>query len=205
MLKRAFDIIVASLALLLLSPVYAIVGAYVAWRIGRPILFIQERAGRFGKPFRMYKFRTMTNARDGAGHLLPDDVRLTPAGRFLRSTSLDELPELWNIVLGQMSLVGPRPLLIRYLPRYNAEQARRHDVRPGLTGHAQINGRNALSWEDKLALDTWYVDNRTFLLDLRILLRTFTAIFDRRGISGSDHATMSEFMGTALPADRPDA
>ena len=204
MLKRTFDIVVATFALLVLIPVLAAVGAYVAWRIGRPILFVQERAGRFGRPFRMYKFRTMTNARDAAGHLLPDEARLTAAGRFLRSTSLDELPELWNILLGQMSLVGPRPLLLRYLPRYNAEQARRHDVRPGLTGHAQVNGRNALSWVDKLALDTWYVDNQSFLLDVRILIRTFAAIFDRRGISGTDHVTMSEFMGTPSPGNHPE-
>lgn len=195
MLKRCFDVAVTIITLLLLWPVLLLVGLFVAWRIGRPILFAQDRAGRHGRSFRMYKFRTMTDARDASGQLLPDADRLTDAGRFLRSTSLDELPELWNILVGDMSLVGPRPLLIRYLGRYSVEQARRHDVRPGLTGHAQVNGRNALSWDDKLALDTWYVDNRSFLLDLRIIVQTMVKIFDRRGINSSPNETMTEFMG----------
>jgi lipopolysaccharide/colanic/teichoic acid biosynthesis glycosyltransferase len=195
MLKRGFDAAIATIALLMLWPVLLLVGLFVALRIGRPILFVQDRAGRHGRAFRMYKFRTMTNARDASGQLLPDADRLTAAGSFLRSTSLDELPELWNILIGDMSLVGPRPLLLRYLPRYNQQQARRHEVRPGLTGHAQVNGRNALSWERKLALDTWYVDNRSFLLDFRILLQTAIKVFDRRGINSGANETMSEFMG----------
>lgn len=196
MIKRLFDFVLASVALVLLSPVLILVALYVARRIGRPVLFVQERAGLHGRPFRMYKFRTMTNATDASAQLLPDAERLPPAGQRLRATSLDELPEIWNIVKGDMSLVGPRPLLMRYLPRYSAEQARRHDVRPGLTGHAQVNGRNSLSWDDKFALDVWYVDHRTLWLDLKILVATVAKIFDRSGISGVDTATMTEFMGT---------
>lgn len=204
MIKRAFDIVVASLALVILSPVLIVVALYVARRIGRPILFVQERAGLNGRPFRMYKFRTMTNATDASGQLLPDAERLPPAGQRLRATSLDELPEIWNIVKGDMSLVGPRPLLLRYLPRYSKEQSRRHDVRPGLTGHAQINGRNALSWDEKFALDVWYVDNHSFWLDLKILVATVVKIFDRSGINGADTATMTEFMGaTPKTQDQP--
>jgi lipopolysaccharide/colanic/teichoic acid biosynthesis glycosyltransferase len=203
-IKRAFDIILASVALVILSPVLLVVALYVARRIGRPVLFVQERAGLHGRPFRMYKFRTMTNATDASGQLLPDAERLPPAGQRLRATSLDELPEIWNIVKGDMSLVGPRPLLMRYLPRYSAEQARRHDVRPGLTGHAQVNGRNSLSWDDKFALDVWYVDHRNLWLDLKILVATVVKIFDRSGISGADTATMNEFMGAAPKTqDRP--
>lgn len=204
MIKRVFDIVVATLALVALSPVMILVALYVARHIGRPVLFVQERAGRNGRPFRMYKFRTMTNATDASGQLLPDDQRLPPAGLRLRGTSLDELPEIWNVVKGDMSLVGPRPLLMRYLPRYSAEQARRHDVRPGLTGHAQVNGRNSLSWDEKFVLDVWYVDHRTLWIDLRILMMTVVKIFDRSGISGAESATMTEFMGTAAKtSDQP--
>jgi sugar transferase EpsL len=201
MIKRGFDILGATIALVVLSPLLAGVAAFVALRLGRPVLFAQDRAGRHGRAFRMRKFRTMTDARDAAGVLLPDAARLTTAGRFLRSTSLDELPELWNILIGNMSLVGPRPLLMRYLPRYSLEQARRHEVRPGLTGIAQISGRNALSWDEKFALDTWYVDHRSFWLDLRILIRTAWRVFDRSGINGTEHATMTEFMGNEAVSD----
>jgi len=199
MMKRAFDIAVSLIAIVLLAPILLGVAVFVAMRIGRPILFVQERAGLHGRGFHMYKFRTMTNARNADGELLPDADRLTAAGQFLRKSSLDELPELWNIVRGDMSLVGPRPLLMRYLPRYSPEQARRHDVRPGLTGLAQINGRNALSWEDKFELDTWYVQHRTFLLDLHILACTALRVLDRKGISSADNVTMSEFMGSERP------
>lgn len=204
MIKRTFDIVISLIALVLIAPILLGVAVFVFLRIGHPVLFMQERAGLHGRGFRMFKFRTMTDARDAEGNLLPDADRLTGAGQFLRKSSLDELPELWNILRGEMSLVGPRPLLMRYLPRYSAEQARRHDVRPGLTGLAQINGRNALSWEDKFALDTWYVQNRTFLLDLRILARTGLRVLDRKGISSADNATMSEFMGSdGTPAGNP--
>lgn len=196
MIKRAFDIFVSAIALIILSPLLAGIAVFVAFRLGRPVLFIQERAGCHGRVFRMRKFRTMTDACDASGTLLPDADRLTVAGRILRSTSLDELPELWNILAGDMSLVGPRPLLVRYLPRYSPDQARRHEVRPGLTGLAQVSGRNALSWDDKFALDTWYVDHRSFLLDLRIIARTVLRVLDRSGISDGDGATMTEFMGS---------
>ena len=163
--------------------------------MGSPVLFKQQRPGLHGKPFMMSKFRTMTDARDGDGNLLPDADRLTRLGRFLRSTSLDELPELFNVLKGDMSLVGPRPLLMRYLDRYTPEQARRHEVRPGITGWAQINGRNALSWEDKFTLDVWYVDHCSLLLDMRIILQTIWKVLRREGISQEGEATMSEFMG----------
>lgn len=201
MIKRWFDVLGAAMALVVLSPVLAGVAAFVALRLGRPVLFIQIRAGRDGRAFRMYKFRTMTDARDASCALLPDDARLTAAGKFLRSTSLDELPELWNILMGHMSLVGPRPLLMRYLERYSPEQARRHAVRPGLTGLAQVSGRNALSWENKFALDTWYVDHQSFLLDLRILIRTAFRVFDRDGINAANDATMTEFLGSEVVSD----
>lgn len=165
-------------------------------RIGSPALFIQLRPGKNGRPFRMIKFRTMTDARDAQGNLLPDAARLTPFGRFLRSTSLDELPELWNVLKGDMSLVGPRPLLMEYLPLYSPEQARRHEVRPGITGWAQINGRNAISWEEKFALDVWYVDNRSFWLDLKILFLTVKRVLVRDGISHGEEATMPKFSGS---------
>jgi lipopolysaccharide/colanic/teichoic acid biosynthesis glycosyltransferase len=204
MTKRAFDFIIALVALICLTPFLVLIALLVRMRLGSPVLFVQERAGQHGKPFRMYKFRTMTDGADAVGQLLPDAERLTPFGRFLRASSLDELPELWNIVKGEMSLVGPRPLLIRYLPRYNPDQARRHLVRPGLTGLAQISGRNTLSWEEKLSLDTWYVDHRSFRLDLQILLRTVSKAFDRHGINADDSATMPEFMGAPVPG-KPDS
>ncbi|KZX88291.1 sugar transferase [Erythrobacter sp. HI0037] len=184
--------------LLVFSPLIAVVALLVWGRLGRPVLFRQQRPGLSGKPFTLIKFRTMLEATDGKGRLLPDGERLTPLGRFLRSTSLDELPGLFNVLRGDMSLVGPRPLLMRYLPLYSAEQAKRHDVRPGLTGWAQVNGRNALSWEDKFALDVWYVENRGFFLDLRILFLTAQRVLARDGISAEGEATMSPFVGTDI-------
>lgn len=199
MLKRLFDIAVAGTALTLLSPVLLLIWWKVRTQLGSPALFRQQRPGLGGRPFRMIKFRTMTDARGPDGKLLPDAERLHPLGRLLRATSLDELPELWNVVRGDMSLVGPRPLLMEYLPLYNAEQARRHDVRPGITGWAQVNGRNALSWEQKFALDTWYVGHRSFWLDLRILAMTVGKVLKRDGISAAGEATMPRFTGTASP------
>lgn len=193
--KRIFDLLAVLLGLLILSPVLLIVAALVAFFHGWPLFFRQERPGYRGKSFHILKFRTMTNKRDATGSLLPDDERLTPFGRFLRSSSLDELPELLNVLRGEMSLVGPRPLLMQYLPRYSPEQARRHDVLPGITGWAQVNGRNAISWPQKFALDVWYVDNWSFWLDIRILLMTVGKVFRREGISQQGHATMEEFMG----------
>ena len=195
--KRALDVTASGAALILLSPVIAVTWALVRSRLGAPAVFRQERPGLGGRPFMMYKFRTMTDARDARGALLPDEQRLTPLGMFLRRTSLDELPGLWNVFRGDMSLVGPRPLLMRYLPRYTAEQARRHDVKPGLTGWAQVNGRNAISWDEKFAYDVWYVDHRSLALDLRILLTTVAKVFRREGISAAGEATMAEFMGSA--------
>ena len=194
-LKRLFDLVSASLALLLLFPVLLLVAWLVHQRLGSPVLFRQVRPGLGGKPFEMVKFRTMRDAVDTEGNALPDAERLTPFGRFLRSTSLDELPELWNVIKGDMSLVGPRPLLMEYLPLYSAEQARRHEVRPGITGWAQVNGRNAVSWPEKFALDIWYVDNRSLLLDIRILLLTIKKVFVREGISAEGQATASRFTG----------
>lgn len=195
MLKRAFDVVCSTLALLLLWPVLLILCVLVRIKLGSPVFFRQQRPGLHGKPFMMIKFRTMLDACDGQGNPLPDDVRLTRFGRMLRATSLDELPELWNVLKGDMSLVGPRPLLMDYLPLYSPEQARRHEVRPGITGWAQINGRNALSWPDKFALDVWYVDHRTLLLDIRILLLTVKKVFVREGISAEGHATTTRFTG----------
>lgn len=194
-LKRLFDLVSAFFALLLLSPVLLLVAWLVHRRLGSPVLFRQVRPGLGGKPFEMVKFRTMRDAVDTEGNALPDAERLTPFGRFLRSTSLDELPELWNVIKGDMSLVGPRPLLMEYLPLYSAEQARRHEVRPGITGWAQVNGRNAVSWPEKFALDIWYVDNRSLLLDIRILLLTIKKVFVREGISAEGQATASRFTG----------
>jgi lipopolysaccharide/colanic/teichoic acid biosynthesis glycosyltransferase len=197
--KRLFDWIVASLALVLFAPVLLLLALLVRIFHGSPVFFSQERPGYQGTPFRIYKFRTMSNARGPDGFLLPDSARLTPLGRFLRSTSLDELPELFNILLGEMSLVGPRPLLMQYLERYSPEQARRHDVLPGLTGWAQVNGRNALTWEAKFDLDVWYVDNWSFWLDIKIIFLTVFKVFKREGISQPGHATAEEFMGTRRP------
>lgn len=194
-MKRAMDIVGAAIGLALLAPVMAVIAVLIWWKLGRPILFVQLRPGLHGRPFRLYKFRTMSDARDADGHLLPDAERLTGFGRFLRATSLDELPELWNVLKGDMSLVGPRPLLMEYLPLYTAEQARRHDVKPGLTGWAQVNGRNALTWEEKFALDVWYVDNRSFLLDCRILWMTLLKVLRREGITAPGEATMPKFTG----------
>jgi len=194
-LKRLFDLVSASLALLLLFPVLLLVAWLVHRRLGSPVLFRQVRPGLHGKPFEMVKFRTMRDAVDTEGNALPDAERLTPFGRFLRSTSLDELPELWNVIKGDMSLVGPRPLLMEYLSLYSAEQARRHEVRPGITGWAQVNGRNAVSWPEKFALDIWYVDNRSLLLDIRILFLTIKKVFVREGISAEGEATASRFTG----------
>jgi lipopolysaccharide/colanic/teichoic acid biosynthesis glycosyltransferase len=195
--KRLFDLTLVLLSLPLTVPLAGLVAALVRVLLGGPVLFAQDRPGLDGRIFRLVKFRTMTEARDWAGKLLPDEERLTRFGRFLRSTSLDELPELWNVLKGEMSLVGPRPLLVEYLPLYSDEQKRRHDVRPGLTGWAQVNGRNALSWDEKFALDVWYVDNRSFLLDLRILWMTLGRVLRREGISFRDETATSRFTGSA--------
>lgn len=195
MIKRLFDIFFSLAWLIGFSPLLLVVALLVRIKLGSPVLFIQERPGKDGRPFRMVKFRSMTDARDAAGELLPDAVRLTAFGKFLRASTLDEFPEMWNVLIGEMSVVGPRPLMMRYLPRYNAFQRRRMDVKPGVTGWAQINGRNALSWDEKFALDVWYVDNRSLWLDLKIVFRTFFKVFARSGISHSGDATMPEFSG----------
>jgi sugar transferase EpsL len=195
MLKRLFDIFFSLGWLLIFSPLLITVAILVRIKLGSPIFFVQERPGRGGKPFRMIKFRTMTDERDANGQLLSDEIRLTPFGKFLRSTTLDEFPEMINVLLGDMSVVGPRPLLMRYLPRYNAFQARRMEVKPGVTGWAQVNGRNALSWNEKFAMDVWYVENQSFWLDLKIVVQTFFVVFRRRGINSEKAATMEEFMG----------
>lgn len=199
MTKRLFDFIVAAAALLLLWPVFLVLFVLVRWKIGAPVFFVQVRPGRGAVPFKMIKFRTMTDERDASGVLLPDHQRLTPFGRWLRSTSLDELPELLNVLIGDMSLVGPRPLLMSYLPLYSSRQARRHEVRPGITGLAQVCGRNAISWDEKFDLDIAYVDGRSFAMDLRILLLTFRQVLRRDGISAEGEATMSVFRGNDLP------
>jgi sugar transferase EpsL len=196
-LKRVLDLIGASVALVVLSPLLAVIAVAVRVRMGSPVLFRQERPGRGGHPFLMTKFRTMTDRRGPDGELLPDAERLTGFGRFLRRTSIDELPELLNVVRGDMSLVGPRPLLMEYLPLYSAEQSRRHEVRPGITGWAQVNGRNAVSWDEKFALDVWYVDHRSTRLDLEILGRTISQVFSGDGVSAPGHATMEPFRGSA--------
>lgn len=195
MLKRAFDLAASASALVLLSPVLAITAYKVKKELGSPVLFRQTRPGLHGKPFEMVKFRTMKDATDKEGNALPDSERLTDFGKKLRASSLDELPELWNVLKGDMSLVGPRPLLMEYLPLYNAEQAKRHNVRPGVTGYAQVNGRNSLSWEDKFKLDTWYVEHQSFLLDMKILLKTVKKVLIKDGINEAGEATMSKFMG----------
>lgn len=194
--KRLFDIVAASIGLVILAPVLLGVALLVRVKLGSPVFFRQERPGLYGRPFRMVKFRSMTNARDADGNLLPDAERLPAFGRLLRATSLDELPELINVLKGEMSLVGPRPLLMQYLERYTPEQARRHEARPGITGYAQVQGRNRVSWEDRLSLDVWYVDNWSFLLDLKILWATVMVVLRRDGTSAKDHATMPEFMGS---------
>lgn len=194
-LKRLFDFIMAGLGLLMLLIPMALLIMLVRVKLGSPVFFRQERPGLYGQPFEMIKFRTMTDERGSDGNLLPDAERLTTFGRFLRATSLDELPELWNVLKGDMSLVGPRPLLMEYVPLYSKEQARRHEVRPGVTGWAQINGRNALDWEDKFRLDVWYVDHHSLWLDIKILLATIRKVLVRDGISASGEATMSKFTG----------
>jgi lipopolysaccharide/colanic/teichoic acid biosynthesis glycosyltransferase len=195
-MKRTTDFIAALCLLILFSPILLVVAFLVSRKLGSPVLFSQVRPGLYGKPFRMIKFRTMTDARDANGELLPDSIRLTSFGKFLRSSSLDELPGLWNVLKGDMSLVGPRPLLMEYLPRYTPQQARRHAVRPGITGWAQVNGRNAISWNQKFKLDVWYVDNQSFWLDLKILLLTVKKVFVREGISAEGEATMPKFTGS---------
>ncbi|MGO2074866.1 MAG: sugar transferase [Pseudoalteromonas sp.] len=195
-MKRLFDFIVALSAVVVLSPIIVLVAILVRFKLGGPILFSQQRPGLNGKIFKMFKFRSMTDERDELGNLLPNEKRLTPFGQKLRSTSLDELPGLLNVLKGDMSLVGPRPLLVEYLPLYNREQARRHEMRPGITGWAQVNGRNAISWEDKFKLDVWYVDNQSFWLDVKILLLTVKKVFVRDGINSSDNVTMPKFKGT---------
>lgn len=196
-LKSIFDRVAAFLLLLIFAPVLVVCGVLVAVLLGRPIFFRQVRPGQHGETFRMLKFRTMLDAVDAAGSPLPDSQRLTRFGQFLRACSLDELPELWNVLCGHMSLVGPRPLLVEYLPKYSPEQARRHEVKPGITGWAQVNGRNAISWEKKFELDVWYVDNQSFLLDLKILWMTVWQVVLRDGISAAEHVTMPPFEGTA--------
>ena len=194
-MSKKLNFFLGLLILTIFSPVIVILSILVRIKLGSPIIFKQIRPGLNGCPFQMYKFRTMTDERDANGDLLPDAVRLTSFGRFLRSTSLDELPELWNVLKGEMSLVGPRPLLMEYLPRYTTEQARRHKVRPGITGWAQINGRNAIGWDEKFKLDVWYVDNQSLWLDLKILLLTVKKVFVREGISAEGEATMPKFTG----------
>jgi lipopolysaccharide/colanic/teichoic acid biosynthesis glycosyltransferase len=194
-MKQLFDVLISGFALILLSPVIILLMLMVRFKLGYPIFFSQVRPGLNSRPFRMYKFRTMTNARDNNSNLLPDADRLTPFGKWLRATSLDELPGLWNVLRGDMSLVGPRPLLMEYLERYTPEQARRHEVKPGITGWAQVNGRNAISWEEKFKLDVWYVDNQTLFLDIKILWKTVVKVLNRDGISATGDATMPVFTG----------
>ena len=196
MLKRVLDIAIASTALVILSPVYAFVAYKVRKNLGSPVLFRQVRPGLYGQPFEMIKFRSMKDAVDVQGNPLPDSVRLTSFGKMLRSSSLDEMPELWNVIKGEMSIVGPRPLLTEYLPLYNAEQAKRHNVRPGMTGHAQVNGRNAISWEEKFKLDTWYVENQSLWLDFKIMLKTVQKVLTKEDISAEGEATMTKFTGS---------
>jgi lipopolysaccharide/colanic/teichoic acid biosynthesis glycosyltransferase len=195
-IKRFLDIVLSGGALIVLSPVLLVTAILVRTKLGSPVIFCQERPGKDEKIFKLYKFRSMTDERDENGNLLPDEVRLTRFGKLLRSTSLDELPELWNIFRGDMSIVGPRPLLVRYLPLYNAEQKHRHDVRPGLTGWAQVNGRNTLSWEDKFRYDVDYVNQISFMLDVKVIFMTVKKVFCREGISSETSATMEDFTGT---------
>ena len=195
-IKRPQDFLCALTGIIVLSPVMAVTAVLVRTKLGSPVIFTQDRPGLDGKVFKLYKFRTMTDAKDADGNLLSDEVRLTAFGKKLRSTSLDELPELFNILKGDMAVVGPRPLLVRYLPRYNAHQARRHEVRPGFTGYAQVNGRNSITWEDKFDKDVYYVDHVTFFGDWKIIFQTIKTVVKREGISSDTSATMEEFMGT---------
>ena len=196
MMKRFMDVVISGVLMCAFMPLMVMISLAVWLNMGCPVLFSQIRPGLHGKPFQMFKFRTMNLEKAIGGRVLPDADRLTALGRFLRSTSLDELPELWNVFKGEMSLVGPRPLLMEYLPLYSVEQARRHDVRPGLTGWAQVNGRNAIGWEEKFALDLWYVDNQSFVLDMKILWLTLVAVFRRDGVSAAGHDTMPKFKGS---------
>lgn len=196
LIKRCLDFLLSLIAIVILSPIYLIVALLVKTKLGSPILFKQDRPGKNEKIFKMYKFRTMTDETDINGELLPDEIRLTSFGKFLRSTSLDELPELFNILKGDMSIIGPRPLLVRYLPLYNEEQKHRHDVLPGLTGWAQVNGRNAISWEKKFEYDVWYTQNISFLLDIKILFMTVKKVFVKEGINSGTCETMEEFTGS---------
>lgn len=195
LLKRLFDIIASAVGLVVLSPVFLVLVYLIRKNLGSPVFFTQERPGKDGKPFKMIKFRSMRDAADENGNPLPDSERLTPFGKKLRATSLDELPELWNVLKGDMSLVGPRPLLMHYLPLYNDFQYRRHEMRPGVTGWAQVNGRNAISWDEKFAYDIWYIDNYSFWLDIKILFLTIKKVFVREGISAEGEATMPYFTG----------
>ena len=195
-IKRLIDLLLSGMALIVLSPVYLILAILVRKQLGSPVIFSQQRPGRNEKIFQMYKFRSMTDERDAEGNLLPDEYRLPDFGKKLRATSLDELPELWNIFKGDMSIVGPRPLLVKYLPRYNDRQRHRHDVRPGLTGWAQVNGRNAISWEQKFAYDVEYVEKESFLLDVKIIWMTVGKVLHHSDINQDGSATMEEFMGT---------
>ena len=197
MLKRLLDIVIASIALVILSPLYIFVAYKVKKNLGSPVLIRQVRPGLNGIPFEMIKFRTMKDAVDIQGNPLPDYERLTPFGKMLRSTSLDEMPELWNVIKGDMSIVGPRPLLMEYLPLYNNEQAKRHNVRPGMTGHAQVNGRNAIGWDEKFKLDTWYVENQSVWLDFKIMLKTVKKVIAKDDINEAGEATMSKFTGSS--------
>jgi len=194
-MKRLFDFITSLIALIILSPIMGVTAILIRKKIGSPVLFKQQRPGLKDEPFYVYKFRSMTNARDEKGELLPDDIRLTSLGKVIRKLSLDELPQLWNVLKGDMSFVGPRPLLMEYLPLYNERQARRHEVRPGITGWAQVNGRNAISWEEKFELDVWYVENRSFWLDMKIIFMTVVKVFKSEGISQGGQATMTKFTG----------
>jgi len=201
-IKRLFDLTAAVTSVILLTPIFVLIGFFIRIRIGSPVLFKQIRPGFHGRPFTIYKFRTMTGERDEDGNLLPDEKRLTRLGRFLRKSSMDELPELFNVIKGDMSIVGPRPLLMQYLDRYTSEQARRHEVKPGITGWAQVNGRNAIGWEDKFKLDVWYVDNWSAWLDVKIVLMTVWQVLKREGISQTGHATAREFLGSHAKAQR---
>ena len=202
MLKRAFDVVCSFFGLLFLSPVILILAWMIRRNFGSPVFFRQLRPGKNGVPFEMIKFRTMRDAIDASGQPLPDSERMTPFGSFLRSSSLDELPELWNVLKGDMSLVGPRPLLMQYLPLYTAAQNRRHEVRPGVTGWAQVNGRNSLSWDEKFKLDVWYVDNRSLKLDVKILFLTVRKVLIKEGISQENNATMEPFTGSMVDDDK---
>jgi sugar transferase EpsL len=203
LVKRSLDFTLSAMALLVLSPLLVLISCLVRWQLGSPVLFHQQRPGLCGRPFTLVKFRTMTDAYGDGGELLPDAQRLTTFGRFLRDSSLDELPELINVLRGELSLVGPRPLLMRYLDRYTPDQMRRHDVRPGLTGWVQVNGRNSLSWAEKLELDLWYVDHASFWLDAKIIALTVLKILKRDGINEPGEATASEFMGTQSDPTEP--